>query len=176
MGEPKLLLEYRGKSLLARVIGTARTVCERVVVVVGAYAELYRPEAERAGAEAVDNPTWDEGLASSLRAGIERVMGSTEWVLVLLADQPFVQSRHLRTLLATADTTGAELVFSRYPDGTLGVPAVVHRRLFPEVAALKGERGARALIPLATGVAEVTLPDARDIDTPEEAKRWLDEH
>lgn len=178
MGAAKLLLEHEGTNLLARAVASARRVCARVVVVVGAHAEAYRPVAAGAGAEVVENPDWTEGLAASLRAGVAAVTAASgadrnEGVLVLLADQPFVTAGHLRRLLESSP--GAELVFSRYPDGTRGAPAFVHRRLFSRVAELAGDRGARALTRFAAVVAEVELDDPRDIDTPEEAARWLDQ-
>jgi molybdenum cofactor cytidylyltransferase len=174
MGGAKLRLEHRGETLLARAVVTAQRVCGRVLVVVGAYAEAYRAEALRLGAEVVDNPDWAEGLASSLRAGV-RAAGQVERVLVVLADQPFVTATHLKTLLETADTTEAELVFSRYPGGGLGAPTVITKSLFAQVRSLQGDRGAKALVRGAATTGEVPLADPRDVDTPEEATRWLDD-
>lgn len=173
MGGPKLLLEHGGETLLARAIRVAGAACERVLVVVGAYAEIYRPVAVALGAEVVENPGWEEGLASSLRTGLAAA-GDAPRVLVILADQPFVPAPHLWALLDEAETRDAELVFSRYPGGELGAPAVIGKALFGRVMELAGDRGAKALQRYAERVAEVALADARDVDTPEEAEERLE--
>jgi molybdenum cofactor cytidylyltransferase len=172
MGSPKLLLEYQGKSLLAHATYKAAGVSDLVVVVVGAYARLYRPEAERCGAVVVDNPDWSEGLASSLRTGVRSLPETVEVTLVILPDQPFVPASHLRALLDKHRQTGAPLVFSRYGK-VRGAPSLIHRSLFDKVAHLCGEVGAKALIPQADKVAEVALEAATDIDTPQDARRFL---
>lgn len=173
MGSPKLLLEYRGKSLLAHAIHKAAGVCGRVVVVVGAHAKLYRPEAERHRAVVVDNPEWREGLASSLRAGIRSLPETVEVALVILPDQPFVPASHLRALLERHRQTGAPLVFSRYGE-VRGAPTLLHASLFEQVEYLHGEVGAKALIPQVDKVAEVPLEEADDIDTPQDARQLLE--
>ena len=172
MGFAKLLLRHRGQSLLARAAAAAR-VCDGVWVVVGAYPRRYGNEAGAAGAEVVVNPDWEEGLASSLRRGIEALPPVFGAALILLADQPFVEKGHLRALLERRRTEGCDLVLSRY-EGVLGAPALVDRSLFPQIATLRGDRGARALAPVASSVGEVPLRAAHDVDTPEDAATWLE--
>jgi len=173
MGFAKLLLRHRGQSLLARAVGTAAQVCDAVWVVVGAFGRSYRDEAEAAGATVVMNPDWEEGLASSLRRGVEALPPEIGAALILLADQPFVEEEHLRALLERRRTEGCDLVLSRYRD-VLGAPALVARSLFPQLAALRGERGARALVRTASSVGEVPLQAPQDVDTPEDAASWLE--
>jgi molybdenum cofactor cytidylyltransferase len=121
----------------------------------------------------VPNPAWEEGLASSLRAGVTAA-GDAPRVLVTLADQPFVPVEHLHALLDEAERSHADLVFSRYPDDGLGAPAVIAAALFERVMALEGDRGAKGLQRYAERVAEVALTDARDVDTPAEAAERLE--
>lgn len=173
MGFAKLLLQHRGQSLLARAVATAGQVCDTVWAVVGAYPRRYGNEAKAAGAEVVVNPDWEEGLASSLRRGIEALPPGFGAALILLADQPFVEKGHLEALLERRRTDGCDLVLSRY-EGVLGAPALVDRSLFPQIANLRGDRGARALTPVASSVGEVPLRAAHDVDTPEDAATWLE--
>lgn len=169
MGEPKLLLELEGRPLLARAVETALQVTPHVVVVVGAYAELYTPLALAAGAEVVENPAWREGLASSLRAGVAALPEEVDAALVLLGDQPLVPARHFEKMLAVYRSSAATLVFSSY-SGVRGAPTLIDRSLFGVVQTLTGDRGARALQDLAR-VAEIALQAAFDVDTPEDAAR-----
>ena len=173
MGFAKLLLRHRGQSLLARAVATAAQVCDAVWVVVGAYPRRYGTEAKAAGAEVVVNPDWDEGLASSLRRGVEALSPEYGVAFILLADQPFVEKGHLEALLERHLTDGCDLVLSRY-EGVLGAPALVHRSLFPQLLALQGDRGARALTRAASLVGEVLLRNPQDVDSPEDAETWLE--
>ena len=173
MGFAKLLLRHRGRSLLARAVTAAAQVCDGVWVVVGAYPRRYGNEAKAAGAEVVVSPDWEEGLASSLRGGVEALPPGIGAALILLADQPFVETEHLEALLERYRTDGCDLVLSRY-EGVLGAPALVDRSLFPRIMTLRGDRGARALTRVASSVGEVPLRASRDVDTPEDAAVWLE--
>jgi molybdenum cofactor cytidylyltransferase len=176
MGEPKLLLPCGESSLLGAAVARARSVCAHTWVVVGAYAPQYVPEARRAGAAVVENLDWAEGLASSLRAGVAALPPSAAGALVVLPDQPFVPAAHLAALLARFREGGRPLVLSRYPDGALGVPAVVGAALFGAVARLTGEAGARKLTAGSGATGNwhaVPLSHPEDIDTPEDARRLL---
>ena len=167
MGFPKLTLEHAGRTLLAGAVHRAKQVSDLVVVVVGAYPEVYAPIAEGAGATVVENPAWASGLASSLRAGVAALPAEVEGTLVLLADQPFVTPEHLQMLIDTYRTSKAPLVFSAY-EGVEGAPSFVGQALFAEVDTLTGDKGLRGL-----GGARATVPLERpfDVDTPEDAER-----
>lgn len=169
MGLPKLALELEGRTLLAHAVDTALQVTPYVVVVVGAYAELYTPLARAAGAEVVVNPDWDEGLASSLRAGIKSVPEEADAALILLGDQPLVTVEHFEKMLEVYRSSASTLVFSSY-SGVRGAPTLLDRSLFGAVQTLRGNTGARTLQDRAR-VAEVKLREAFDVDTPEDAAR-----
>lgn len=173
MGFAKLLLRHRGQSLLARAAATAAQVCNALWVVVGAYPRRYRDEVKAAGAQVVMNPEWREGLASSLRRGIEALPPEFGAALIILADQPFVERQHLEALLERHRSDGCDLVLSRY-QGVLGAPALVARSLFPQIMTLRGDRGARTLTRFASAVCEIPLRDSQDVDTPEDAATWLE--
>jgi molybdenum cofactor cytidylyltransferase len=170
MGFPKLMLEHQGKTLLALTIEKAREVSDLIIVVVGAYADLYRPEAEKAGAVVVTNPNWQEGLGSSLRTGIKALPENVTASFVLLADQPFVTTVHLQALLQEQGSSKAQLVFSGY-EGIKGPPVLVAQSLFEAAKELPGHCGAKALMRDGVKAAEVRLEHSEDIDTPEDVQK-----
>ncbi len=172
MGFAKLLLEVEGKSLLAGTVEMAASASPSVMVVVGAYADAYAPVAEAAGAEVVRNPEWREGLAASLRAGISALPAQVEAALIVLPDQPFVDTSHLLALVQVFRDQKHSLVLSAYC-GILGAPAVVGRELFPQLLKLTGESGAKALLGSVSSVGEVALEKPFDVDTVEQAERLL---
>ena len=69
----------------------------------------------------VINEAWREGMASSIRAAIERRERLVETLILMLCDQPGVTTDILRRLLDAYRTTRAPVVASRYPEGP-GVP------------------------------------------------------
>lgn len=172
MGFPKLTLELEGKTLLEHAVVKAKKLSREVFVVVGAYPDVYRPIAEAAGALVVKNPDWQEGLGSTLKTGVKALRSDYDAVLALLADQPFVDETHLQALIDKQQETQADLVFSAY-DGVQGPPVLISKSLFANAKTLKGSCGAKALIGPDTKVEAVVLERYFDIDTPEDAERFL---
>jgi len=175
MGSPKLLLPVGGEALLARVLRAARASrCDDVLVVVGAGADEITAAAREAGARAVLNPRYAEGMGTSVAAGIAALPDECEAVVVLLGDQPFVGPEIINALIDAHRDTGRPLVASRY--GTVrGAPMLIGRDLFDEARALDGDVGARVLLRGHPDLlAEVDVgegPASWDVDTPDDLER-----
>ena len=140
MGGPKQILEYGGLSLLRRAALAALDAgCEPVVVVTGAHAELSRRELHDLAVQAVTNAEWRTGMASSLRAGVLHVATdpNAETLIVMVCDQPHVSADVLRGLVAAHASTGKPIVACGYA-GTLGVPALFARSVWPECSSVTG--------------------------------------
>jgi len=171
-GRPKQLLRLGERSFIRCVADAAHAGrCDPVIVVLGAEAELIRPELSRSSARVVVNRNWEEGLASSLRAGVE-VAGddpTVEAVLLLPCDQPKLDAGIVRRMLDAFDGAPTSMAACEY-SGELGIPALFGRAHFPQLAALRGDHGARKLLRRpGLEVARVDWPDgAIDIDTPED--------
>lgn len=171
MGQPKQLLPIDGQPLLLRAVNAAlEAPVWPVVVVLGAHAEHIRPVLARSPVLVAENPAWAEGMASSLRAGIETLQQfsrALDGTLIALCDQPGFSADVVRRLIAARCTTGRPIVAAQYA-GRLGSPALFDRSIFGTLASLTGEEGARALLKGdASQVASVDLPElAFDLDTP----------
>lgn len=178
LGEPKQLLVYEGETLLRRAARTAlASLCHPVVVVLGAHAEKMQAEVEGLPLITVLNETWPNGMASSIRAGMEYLTThyDTYAVVLMLCDQPFVDAEAINELIAAYRTTNAPLVAAKY-NGTHGVPALFDRRLYPALLALTGSQGAKNII-LAhyAHSTEVLVPQAAfDIDTLADYERLVE--
>jgi molybdenum cofactor cytidylyltransferase len=110
-------------------------------------------------------------MASSLRLGIAALPPEAEAVLILTVDQPAVDAALLRSLLALADRDPDRPTLCAYAD-TLGIPAVVPRRLFSELEALRGDQGAKTIL-LRENPAALPFPEgAFDLDTPADLERF----
>jgi molybdenum cofactor cytidylyltransferase len=167
MGEPKALLRIGDETLLQRMARVALEAgCTPVVAVVGDWD----PGLGDLAIRLLVNPATAEGMASSLRLGIAALLMDTGAALILTVDQPAVDATLLRSLLALAASDPDRPAACAYAD-TLGIPAVVPRRLFPELKALRGEQGAKPIL-LREGAMALPFPEgAFDLDTPEDLER-----
>jgi CTP:molybdopterin cytidylyltransferase MocA len=167
MGGPKALLDLGGETLLRRAVRAALEAgCAPVLAVVGDWD----PGLANLEARAVPNPEAAEGMASSIRAGVAELPGGTEAVLLAAVDQPAVDADLLGRLLDLHRREPERPAACAYA-GTLGIPAILPRRLFPELLALRGDRGAKALL-LRENATALPFPEgARDLDRPEDLLR-----
>ena len=111
----------------------------------------------------------DDGLASSIRAGIAALPADVEAVVIALADQPLVAHGVVRRLCRRWHDGGVIAVAPRYRDGR-GHPVLFGRAAFAALAALEGDTGARSLLDsLGDDVAlvDVDAPRPVDVDTPD---------
>src|SRR5262252_9492633 len=88
MGEPKQLLRLGEKTLLERVLDNARgAAVHEIVVVLGASAENIRQQVDLGGIKVVINSSHEQGMGTSLGAGLAALDPATNAALILLADQ-----------------------------------------------------------------------------------------
>ena len=149
-----------------------------VVVVLGARADTITPAL--AGLDPVRvivNNDWSKGIASSLVAGLSAVFADQgcEAVLVMLADQPFVDAAALQRLMAAFDNDH-RIIASTYGE-TVGVPAIFAREHADDLLRLTGDTGAGAW--LRRRPKEVTrvplAAAAHDVDTEIDASNLIHE-
>ncbi len=173
MGQSKQLLRFQGKTLIERaIIHVVDARLSPVIVVVGAEAPSVRDAIVALPVEIAHNENWPAGMGSSITTGLERLLQlepAVAAIAIVLADQPLVTAKHLsdmQRLLADSETN---IVAAEY-NGTLGVPAFFKRELFPELAALSPDSGARRIIRGRNArVKAIPLPEAAiDIDTPDD--------
>ncbi|MCX4612926.1 MULTISPECIES: NTP transferase domain-containing protein [Streptomyces] len=164
-GRPKALLEHRGRPLVEYAVGVLRAAgCTRVHVVLGARADAVRGRARLDGCVLVDNPEWESGMGSSLRAGLGSLAGTgARAALVSLVDQPGIGPRAVARVLA-AHQDDTSLVSATY-DGVRGHPVLFGAAHWAGVAAsATGDRGARAY--LKEHESAITLVECGDVAEP----------
>ena len=175
-GGGKLLASYRGAPLLHGALAAARAAPgSSVTIVTGADAADVEACARAFDPQVriVRAPDHTEGMAASLRAGIGAVAEEVDAAFVFLGDMPRVPHGVLRPL-ADAVAAGAPAAAPVYA-GRRGNPVVLSRALFPAVAQLKGDVGARPVLErLGTALARIEAPDDGvlfDVDEPGDLDR-----
>lgn len=169
----KLLASWHGRPLVAIAADAALNApAAPVLAVVGHEAE--RIEAALAGrpVRCVANPDYRDGVASSIRAGLAALPAALDGAVLLLADMPAVGAGHVARLIAAfrADA-GRHDIFVPTWHGRRGNPVLWRACLFPELAALSGDRGGRVLFERHAGrIGGVAMDDDAvliDLDTDE---------
>jgi CTP:molybdopterin cytidylyltransferase MocA len=175
LGYSKQLLMHEGEPLVRlAALAAVQAGANPVIVVLGADAAAITPVLDLLpSVTLVVNEDWRSGLASSLATGLRSVVENTscDGVLVMLADQPLVDSSAIAQLIAAFDADN-RIIASEYGD-TIGVPVVIGREHVPELMTLKGDAGAGAWLRKRIGdVTRVPVAGAAmDVDTPSDAER-----
>ncbi|WP_367875361.1 NTP transferase domain-containing protein [Luteolibacter sp. Populi] len=176
-GAAKQLLEWQGLTLLDRACLTALDArCDPVLRVLGGHASevLERPCPERI--ETLVHESWQEGMGSSLAAGVSRLAElapDLDALFVLLPDQPLVTTELLGSLAAGLEEGKISIVLCDHGK-TLGPPSLFRRCHFAELVLLRGDQGAKVLAArFPDAVTTIDFPGgALDIDTPEAWERF----
>jgi molybdenum cofactor cytidylyltransferase len=169
-GSVKQLVRVAGRPLLHTAVTRASEVTgNAVIVVLGSGAAELAPLLKHSPGAVIVNQEWREGLASSIRAAIARLPATCSGVMLVLADQAAVSADDLKRLAGTWRKQPQYIAAALYA-GALGAPAIFPRALFRELAELRGDVGARALLRRNPDrVVRVPMPSAAlDLDTPED--------
>ncbi|HEY2105106.1 MAG TPA: nucleotidyltransferase family protein [Candidatus Binataceae bacterium] len=170
MGYPKPLLRLGDESFLSRSAHSMLAVLPRLIIVLGAHAERIRrviPIDSRIAV--VENPRWQAGKLSSLKAGIGAIGAQTDGVMVHLADHPLVQRSTFERVITEFMTGQGAIVIARYA-GKRGHPVIFARSMMVELLDAPEDEGARAVVNRnPSRVVYVDLDDPGvnlDLDTP----------
>jgi molybdenum cofactor cytidylyltransferase len=170
LGQPKQLLQFKGKALVRRVVDAANEAnCSPIIVVTGNAQSEIKHTLQPTNAAIVENKWWKAGIGTSIRAGVRYLIDNAPnayATLLLTCDQPFVDRDLLSGLIALHSKTGKPIVASAYAD-TLGVPVLFDRSMFHELSRLDGDSGAKTIILSNHAcVAEFLFPRGNiDVDT-----------
>ena len=182
LGRPKQLLTRDGETLVHRAVRLAATTQpQRILLVTGAHAPDMAAACVGLPVQIVDNPAWQQGMGSSLRAAAQALVSDAglRSCLVLACDQPALQAAHLQALLAAAQRSRAHCAVTDYGEAC-GIPSVVTMALLAHAS--EGDRGLRAVLgalPVADVARVANAELALDVDTIEDlrkaiARGWID--
>jgi molybdenum cofactor cytidylyltransferase len=150
LGQPKQLLVHQGEFLIERAIRLAKEAgAAPVIAVLGAHFEIICASIELNDAILSINDRWKQGIASSIHAGLktlEAVAMRAAGVLILSCDQPRLSAAHLRALIEAFSAQDQPVIVASAYAGVHGVPGVFPRSVFADLLALKGDKGAHAML------------------------------
>lgn len=175
MGEPKPLLDARGKTFLERAAGALGDGgCSPLIVVLRDNNGRAAAVARSVGAEIVINPDPDTGPIGSLRLALDALPADTSACVVLPADHPLVAADTVATVISTYVATGAPVVVPTY-EGQRGHPALFASTTFSELRRPDLPEGARSVVRAhqdAVVLVPVSDPGTLvDVNTPDDYRR-----
>jgi molybdenum cofactor cytidylyltransferase len=147
-GGAKQLADLDGRPLLQHAVDVACAAPEldRVVVVLGARAGDVRGALAPGRAEVVVCDGWEEGLAASLRCGVDAVAGAS-WVVVTLGDEPALPVEAIALVVEAALAAPAEVAAVRATwNGRPGHPVALRGDTAARTRDVRGDVGARAVL------------------------------
>jgi molybdenum cofactor cytidylyltransferase len=168
MGSDKLLLPVDGIAIVERVMQAAdASLLDDIAMVyqnpaVCALAERYR-------IRPVYNPDAARGQSAAIKAGVLAALPRTQAYMFLTGDQPFITVGIINLLVATWRENPADIIVPVY-GSRRGGPVIFPSTMTPELLALDGDTGGRAIIEQVPDMIRcISMPDSdagRDIDTP----------
>jgi len=179
MGRFKPLLPLGEVPLLDRVIEIYRAVgIKEIGCVVGHRRDELIPLLRKLGVRSIRNAAYEEGMFSSVLAGIDSLPPETECFFIHPVDIPLVRRSSLARLLK---------IRTEHPDAILcpafakkrGHPPLIPNRCIPQIRNWKGRDGLRGFL-TRNEDSSVNVPVAdrfihMDIDTPEDYQSLKDD-
>lgn len=176
----KPLLDLGGRPVITRIAETCRQAgINEIIVVAGYRKELIIPVIEGAGARAVVNERYEEGMFSSVIAGISAMEHGPQAFIVLPADIPLVRAATIRSLVS-GFMEGKNRILIPCFRGSKGHPPLISAELKERLNGFAGENGLKgALEEMESEIGKVEVPDRNilfDVDNPadygEMKERW----
>lgn len=180
MGTHKLLLPFRGKSVIRHIADTlAASRLDDVCVVVGHAAERVRRELPADTVRCVVNSEYRQGMLSSVRCGLRALPTECNSVMVALGDQPGITTALVNELIDAFEKSSRALLVPTF-EGRRGHPLVFSTSLCAEVFTSHDDVGLKGLLsahPREVAEVAVEAPAVlEDLDTPQDYARAIREH
>lgn len=149
MNSIKQLLKIKNKTLLDIAIENAEKInSSPVFCVLGAHATKIKKEVFAKKTHFIYNKNFEDGLSSSIVCGVEYIEKNHpnfNAILILLADQPQVNTTYLSELIEIYRKNFSKIIVTTYKDNS-GVPAIFPKKYFDQLKLLKGDKGAKGFI------------------------------
>jgi molybdenum cofactor cytidylyltransferase len=169
MGTPKMVLPFRGTTILEQVIlNVKNSGAGNIMVVLGAWRENIEKMLSKSEVDWCFNRNFSSGMLSSVLCGLDNTHGS---FMVIPGDQPLITSGSINMVIEKFGSSGKGIIVAMY-NGKRGHPVIIHEKYRNEIKYIEPSKGLREILLLhADDVLEVDTGDPgilKDFDTYEE--------
>ncbi|MCF6231733.1 MAG: nucleotidyltransferase family protein [Rhodobacteraceae bacterium] len=174
--EDKLMKDANGTPLLARVIIRAHSTHFPVFVTLPALDHPRAALLRGTDATPIAVPDRSQGMAASIRRGIDGLPDQTPGVMILPGDMPDLTTKDLTHLSRIFENNPGHIIRATTEDGRSGHPVIFPAKLFAQLRRISGDQGARAVVKAHMDrLRQVALPGNHaicDLDTPADWTAW----
>ena len=171
----KLLLQIDSEVLIRKFVkSVSNSLVDAVLVVVGFEAEKIKAVLHDQAVKFVENPSYEEGMTTSIQSGVKASSNESTGLMICLADMPFAETSELNLLIQAFNdyrSTESSLIIVPVFQGKRGNPVLFSEVFREKILTHKGE-GCREIVrQFPHYVKEVSMENdnlLRDIDTPED--------
>lgn len=180
MGQNKLLLPFRGQTLIERIIDTVlSSEVSEVIVVLGHEAVRVREVCQTRRIKFVQNDNYKGGMTTSIQVGVQAADTKTDGLMICLSDLPLIEPDELNHLIyafETAVKAKKNIAISVF-EGQQGNPVIFSSIYKNEILEHKGQKGCKGIIkqnPEQVLEVEMTTDHVlRDMDTLEDYEKLI---
>jgi molybdenum cofactor cytidylyltransferase len=146
MGEAKQLMPLGKSTLLEQAIDNLlNSSVDETIVVLGHKAEEITRKIANKPVKVVINPDYQQGMSTSIVAGLIMVDPRSRAVMLALGDQPLVASHTINQLIEAFNKNRKGIAVPTY-QGRRGHPIIFDIKYKSELFKLKGDIGGREII------------------------------
>lgn len=145
-GQPKQLLDWKGKSFVRHIAEAAlQAALEPVLVVTGFHHAEIESHLQDLPVTIVHNPEYELGQSTSIKAGIHALPPNAGSAIFLLADQPQIPVEIMRALVESHAGELQPVLAPLVLEERRANPVLFDRIAFPDLMQLTGDVGGRAI-------------------------------
>jgi len=177
MGQAKMLLPYKGTTILAHLIeeilSTEPTIAQ---LVTGHYHDLIQEQISTEKVAIIRNLNYLLGMSSSIQVGLTALLKACpdlDFMVILVSDQPFLNRSILLSLINKHQQTKKGIIASTY-NGVQGTPVLLSSAYFNHLYNLTGDKGARVILQqFPSDIETIEFESGElDIDTMDDYERF----
>jgi molybdenum cofactor cytidylyltransferase len=146
MGQPKQLMPFGQSTIVKRTIDNLlNSAVSEIIVVLGYKNEEIRKTIAGKPIKIAINTDYQQGMSTSIIAGLKQVDKRARAVLIALGDQPFVNSQTITSLVEAFIANSRGIIIPVY-QGRRGNPVIFTIKYKGELLNLEGDIGGREII------------------------------
>lgn len=138
----KLLAKINNESMIEKVVKTSlNSKADKILIITGYEAEKILDSIKNIKdprIQVIYNPRYEEGQSSSVKTGVEYVIGKADVIMILPADVPFITPEDIDRLIEVYEITNSTIIVASYR-GRHGHPILFSSKLFNEIMTITEE-------------------------------------
>ncbi|MBC2581808.1 molybdenum cofactor cytidylyltransferase [Clostridium sp. DJ247] len=143
MGQNKLLLPYKGKTIIEHILDTVLSYPFHEIILIGREEEILNLAEKRHIKTVVNNHAY-KGQSESIKLAIQNI-DYTDGYIFFTGDQPLINLETIEFLVNTFNKNSNHIIVPKYKENR-GSPVIFPKKFKGELLELNGDMGGRIVI------------------------------